>query len=687
MNNGNIQLNNVLASFSAISPDGDLNEYGFEIDEALDLKAHIQGMDLWNQYMLFTHNVEPPDAGYLAVVNKTDLATGVYYIEISGFSHPGGIQVVGDVAVVPLEPSEPDNSKSIVLFYDLTTITDTTGPTQFGYNIPRSTGAACAGMAVVNNQNYVLAVYTSNGKIIDIYQSNGLDFNAQGFEFTYQYTYDPPFGYDNIALVVDTSDQLFLIGLRGEQENNWATIYDFADLYSFDEAYANPSIIVSGRHLTTTSSGNPIPQLRPHFRWGATAPVVSPDTLNIICSRRHFNLPGNLPFQANTFDQNPLPSSWVMHNNDNYVACGDIDGDNQAEIVINNPNTFISIVRGDGGELTATWIVQYQIGGWEMHNNDIYFACGDVDGDNEDEIIVKNPANGYIAIIHGTDGVLSSSGIVQGSIGGWDIHSNDTFIACGDIDGDGQEEVFVSNPNTYVAIIHGSGGNLSSSGIVQGSIGGWDIHSNDVFIACGDVDDDGEDELFVSNPNTYVAIIHGSGGNLSSSGIVQGSIGGWDIHSNDTFIACGDIDGDGQEEVFVSNPNTYVAIIHGTDGVLSSSGIVQGSIGGWDIHSNDTFIACGDIDGDGEDEIIVTNPNGYIAIIHGSGGNLSSSGMVQGSIGGWDIHSNDILLPCGDVDGDGEDEVVIRNPNGYIAILHGSGGNLSVTGIVQEDIQ
>ena len=214
-------------------------------------------------------------------------------------------------------------------------------------------------------------------------------------------------------------------------------------------------------------------------------------------------------------------------------------------------------------------------------------------------------------------------------------------------------------------------------------------------MTAGDIDGDGDEELiFIRHEvieNQYLNIydepeaVEGDINPLMASDKWIGKVG---TDNEITHLAAGDIDGDGTDEViFIRqrlNGNQYLNIhaspttVAGEINPLIASDTWIGNIGA----SNEImYMTAGDIEGDGDDELIFIrnrqNTNQYLNIydipitVGGDVNPLVASDLWIGNIG----TSTEIThMAAGDTDGDGNDELVfIRhrdNDNQYLNIYH-----------------
>jgi Papain family cysteine protease/FG-GAP-like repeat/FG-GAP repeat len=168
-----------------------------------------------------------------------------------------------------------------------------------------------------------------------------------------------------------------------------------------------------------------------------------------------------------------------------------------------------------------------------------------------------------------------------------------------------------------------------------------------------------------------------------------------DSNIDDTFYGChgvllppqsrlsqrvGDVDGDGQTEVVITSPWGI--------GILKQAGVTMSApfmapngtrFGGWLLNTADNTIGpVADFDGDGHDEILITSPWG-IGILKLAGGALTVPMMAPNGtmFGSWKLDTAvDEFVQIADFDGDGRAEILVKSPAG-IAILKLTGATLN----------
>lgn len=281
-------------------------------------------------------------------------------------------------------------------------------------------------------------------------------------------------------------------------------------------------------------------------------------------------------------------------------------------------------------------------------------------------ITVSGTADGNFQVYSVANGGLTPA---TTAIGVYSDFSGQVRTAVADVTGDGVPDVIAGagpGGSPRVCVYDGASGNKVVDFLAYAA-----EFDGGVFLAAGDFDGDGRDDILVSadrsgGPNVRIFSVQGSNPVLVSSfwGIDDISFRGG------TRISAGDINGDGFDDLVVAAGFTggpRVAIYDGRT-VLSGSPtrLVNDFFAYEPTLNNGSYVAVGDFDGDGfADVAFGAGPNGGPRVKVASGKTLTEQGgqaaigapMVDFFVGDTNSRGG-VRLTASDVDGDGVDDLV-----------------------------
>ncbi len=342
------------------------------------------------------------------------------------------------------------------------------------------------------------------------------------------------------------------------------------------------------------------------------------------------------------------------------LAMGDLDGDGDLDLLATNPSNNAVSVRLNGGDATGSNTGSFGSSqSVSVGNAPVHVTLGDVDNDGDLDVLTAN-FGGATVSVRVNNGVGGFSGSQDVSVG-----SSPSSVALGDIDGDGDLDLLAANQlsgSASVRLNNGAGGFSGSQEVA--------LDNGSISVALGDVDGDGDLDIVAVNFNggTLSIRLNGSNASGSNSGMFSG---GSDvaIGLNPYGMALGDVDGDGDLDVLtaISGGGAVSVCLNNGGGFFSVAQTVA-------VGRAPIGVALGDVDADGDLDLFTANS------YNGAGGNSVSVRINSGVgtfSGGLDVNVG--LSPksvaLGDVDGDGDLDVLATNRSSGTASVRLNGGN------------
>ncbi|MGI4823727.1 MAG: FG-GAP-like repeat-containing protein [Janthinobacterium lividum] len=276
-------------------------------------------------------------------------------------------------------------------------------------------------------------------------------------------------------------------------------------------------------------------------------------------------------------------------------------------------------------------------------------VAADVDGDGDLDLLTDNTDRNSVGVyVNNGRGAFSSGSEVA-------VGTRPDALVVGDVDGDGDLDLLSANNSGTVSLRINNG---------QGSFGGGQeipVGQTPYDLSLGDVDGDGDLDLLVANFSSSTVSVRRNDGKGSFGGSQEVPVG-----SGPTAIKVGDVDNDGDldlltaeygsNRVFSGGGNTVSVRLNDGQGNFSSGQQVTVGTGPYTL-------AVGDIDGDGDLDLLTANTGRTIGIFTGTtvsvrlnngGGEFSGSQEVIVGTGPQD-------LVLGDIDGDSDLDLLVAN--------------------------
>jgi VCBS repeat protein len=364
-----------------------------------------------------------------------------------------------------------------------------------------------------------------------------------------------------------------------------------------------------------------------------------------------------------TFANGDLPT-WLGPDDTRGIAVGDLDGDGDLDALFANGWAPALLYRNMGGGVFDYGIVESPGGGGTIQA----IAIGDVDGDGDLDAFLGTSEFGDR--LHKNNG----SAFFSSANGNLPYFDDDTAaVALGDADGDGDLDAWTANYGDpdRLYLNDGTGSFTSSSGAFPP---GNDYATS---MAVGDVDDDGDLDAMVGALSAPDRLLLNDGTGTFSNGSAQ-------IPPNDfestSDVALADMDGDGDLDGFWANgalisfPGFQNRLrLNDGNGVFAETNAQLPP--GFDTTLD---VATGDVDGDGDPDILVANFVSPERLFLNDGTGIFADGSSQFPPGVGLARA----IALGDVDGDGDLDAYLGNQAGSLAVpdrlyLNDGGGTFS----------
>jgi hypothetical protein len=232
-------------------------------------------------------------------------------------------------------------------------------------------------------------------------------------------------------------------------------------------------------------------------------------------------------------------------------------------------------------------------------------SLGDIDNDGDLDLVAGN--SGQTNRLYLNNGTADPFGDLQTGIEIGTDTDKTLSVQLGDLDGDGDLDLVTGNDTDVNRMYLNNGSDTLFSHITSGTVLGTQGATNTLSITLGDFNADGKPDIVAGNSGNINRLYLNNGTATPFSNATTGvAIGSGDSHGTRT-VAAGDIDGDGDLDLVAGNTssNNRYYLNNGTASPFVS--IVNGTI----IASADGYttesVSLADVDHDGDLDMIAVD--------------------------------------------------------------------------------
>ena len=290
------------------------------------------------------------------------------------------------------------------------------------------------------------------------------------------------------------------------------------------------------------------------------------------------------------------------------------------------------------------------------------YAKASLDDNGRDDIFWFNPTTGQVSGWSMNGFTREAGAVLPASLG-----TAYEFCGVGDLWGDGRAAtVFRHKTTGAFRAWRLDGLAIAEDRMLSGNVGGeWK------YLAMADVSGDGKADLLHRNTLTDAVSVWVMDGSTKTLGAQLGNAAGLE------YLACADIDGDGRCDLVWRNAANQIRawILDGP--VVREDIVVPGAP---TVAQSWRVSACGDLDGDGDDDLVWRNSvNGNLSAWLMQSGARAGGGSIQSSVTlSWSVQAT------ADLNGDGKSDIIWRNlANGDVNAWTMDGASKSSGGFVR----
>ncbi|MBL0193388.1 MAG: VCBS repeat-containing protein [Myxococcales bacterium] len=332
------------------------------------------------------------------------------------------------------------------------------------------------------------------------------------------------------------------------------------------------------------------------------------------------------------------------------VGVGDFDGDGRLDVT-----DGVQVFWNNPGATFATTASRYRArGDYSAANTPTVVAMEDLDGDGDSDLAVADL--GFVPEGHSAYITLNNGDGTYAPMVSLEVGYGPRSIAAGDVDGDGDVDLVSVREeygNSNVTILVNNGTGTFADGV--------DYRIDVAFvggsIAMGDLNGDGRPDLAISVGSGVNVLMNNGNGTFAAK---------VDYAAPPGTIALRDLNGDRKPDMAVAGAGGVTVFLNSGTGTFGAPLVyattrtrVEGAPG--------TFLAVGDVDGDGDLDLAASGNDGADVLLNYGAGTFAP--YVHYALPGVES-----AVGLGDLDGDGRPELAVESLSGLTVLRNNGDG-------------
>jgi hypothetical protein len=363
-------------------------------------------------------------------------------------------------------------------------------------------------------------------------------------------------------------------------------------------------------------------------------------------------------------------------------ALADMDNDGDLDLLAGNSNGGFVYFQNSGGKSSAQLVRSPKPTGLSSIKDDSAGlgvdssspAAADMDGDGDMDVIVGK-SDGKFTYFENTSTDPDFAGVPLVGLDTADVGDFSAPILA-DLDGDGDLDIlsgdyyadFMYFENTGTAVEPAFAAGVILSGISSSSLGYYSTP------ALGDLDGDGDLDLLTGEQDGKFFYFENFGTTLAPS-FVSTTLQGFNNKDVGAYskVTLGDVDSDGDLDLLTGNKNGQFRYLENTGTATHPAFAGSTTLAGLTAINNYSAPALGDVDGDGDLDVITGRFSGQFGYFVNVGTATEPLFIASKTLSGLSDVGQYSTPAFGDLDGDGNLDVVAGNKAGTLSYFENTG--------------